>query len=157
MKTIAALLLFCCASVAALAQRIPIESAQRDFQARYSLVKNAYVDWPACGCGPAPQFPTNEFYGDLSADPDLAVKLVQDLALKFFLWETEIFTYFVDTPDGTTNIENQNPIPKYDEADFEYVDPYSVNQQNDPDAFNTLRRYIDKLAYLELVPELTSQ
>ena len=58
--------------------RADVEQVQRDFQARYHLVGGSYLQWPQCSSGqtPAPQFPKDGFYGDLTEDPDKGVELV---------------------------------------------------------------------------------
>src|SRR5438552_9069931 len=55
--------------------RAGVEQVQRDFQARYHLVTGNYLQWPQCSAGqtPAPQFPKDGFYGDLTEDPDEGV------------------------------------------------------------------------------------
>src|SRR5437016_699083 len=51
--------------------QVPIESMQREFQARFHFVTYGnYVLWPPCRSGlPAPLYPPDKFYGDLSGDP----------------------------------------------------------------------------------------
>src|SRR5436309_10852955 len=51
--------------------QVPIEQMQREFQARFHFVTYGnYVLWPPCRSGmPAPLYPPDKFYGDLSGDP----------------------------------------------------------------------------------------
>lgn len=65
-------------------QRIPIERAQRAFQARYYYTTKTYVNWPSAPNQPTPYFPIDGYYGDLSNNPDLARNLVADLYNKYF-------------------------------------------------------------------------
>jgi len=108
-------LLFCQNS---LGSGLPIEQAQREYQARYHYLWQSgkffcyyppcpnsapYVKWPNCRSGtPAPNFPPDGFYGDVASDPDFAVILVSDLAGKFY--GDAIYPYFVSAIEGLDHI-----------------------------------------------------
>src|SRR6266478_3402092 len=57
--------LFCVLSAQA---ELHVEQVQRDFQARYHVITGNYIQWPSCSRGqsPAPAFPKDGFYGDLT-------------------------------------------------------------------------------------------
>jgi RHS repeat-associated protein len=102
----------------ALLGSIPIEQAQREYQARYYFLYGQYVPWPGCACAvPAPAFPPDDFYGDLDSNRTLAVQLVRDLARKFYPDPPTVRLYerFLKTPDGRSGIDGTsydvNPSP----------------------------------------------
>src|SRR6266404_2781351 len=84
-RVVTLLALFGLTSIPAFAQ-LSVEQVQRDFQIRYNLVTGGFVPWPSCSSGqsPAPQFPKDDFYGDLTQDPDKGVDVVNDLVQKFY-------------------------------------------------------------------------
>jgi len=85
------------AALSAPLPRIPIELAQREFQARWEFVSGTTVQWPSCGCSAAPFYPKDGFYGDLDANPELALRLVQDLLRKFYVFNVgsgRLYEYF---------------------------------------------------------------
>jgi RHS repeat-associated protein len=108
--------------------RIPIEQAQREFQTKAMVVYGG-VRWPASGksCGmstPAPAYPRDGFYGDLTQDPTLGMELVKDLGQKlddnFFLGR------FIKNPDTLAGKEN---LEIYTAADLP-ADPDDVTKEN---------------------------
>ena len=135
--------------------RIPIEEAQREFQARYFVLSSNYVVWPSPPCAPAPHFPPGNFYGDLDKNPALAVQLVQDLSAKFY---GGIYADFFNTPDGSGNIEG---VTNYIEAGFNgnYTsanfptsgsgfDLSNITTNNYAACLAQLKQYIEMLNYL---------
>jgi len=145
-RAMAAVLLVWLGLGVAWGQGIPIERAQREFQARYYLIHHVHVTWPASPCEPAPPYPPDGFYGAEAATPQLAAKLVADLADKFY-GNTIIYPLFVASPDGIENIEGQTTIPTYDEDDFEALDD-SITVSNYEVNFGRLSRAILKLKFL---------
>ena len=142
--------------------RIPIEEVQREYQARVFVVSAGYIGWPACQCGtPAPNFPPDGFYGDLDHEKEFATQLVQDLASKFY-GDHEIYDGFLNTPDGTTHIQNSPTFPNnYAQADFppnvagaDMTNPSTITTNNSPQCLAALRAYIMQLNYLVLTPAL---
>src|SRR6266567_470968 len=99
-----------------------IEQAQRDYQARYHLLTGGYLQWPTCSKGqsPAPQFPKDGFYGDLTQDPDEAVVVIQDLVQKFYS-NNVIYGSFVNVTNGFDGLSNVTAITTYTETDMQPV------------------------------------
>ena len=144
---------------------IKIERAQRDFQARYHFVAtnyhalNAYLSWPACStCGltPAPAFPKDGFYGDLTLAPDKAVVLVSNLWTTFFelqSWNSTgsrstVYSHFVATTNGTDGIEGATSVPLFNDTDFP-SDLGEINTTNYPAKFKILEGYIQRLRWVQ--------
>jgi hypothetical protein len=144
---------------------IKIERAQRDFQARYHFVAtnyhafNGYLPWPACStCSltPAPAFPKDGFYGDLTLAPDKAVLLVSNLWTAFFklqLWNSTgsgstVYSHFIATTNGTDGVEGAASVPPFTEADFP-SDIGEINITNYPAKFKILEDYIQRLRWVE--------
>jgi len=118
--------LLLCSSDHANAQ-ITVEQVQRDFQVRYHTLTGGYLTWPNCSAGtPAPNFPKNGFYGDLTGDPSQGVVLVQDLVKKFYS-DNVIFNQFVNDSSG---LEGVSQIPMYTGADMHALDPAGVDTNN---------------------------
>ena len=91
----------------------PIEELQRKFQARYYALQSDFVEWPPCGCSPAPHFPKNGYYGDLSQNPGKMLELIGDLAGKF-LTNAVIYDQFVRSPNNSVDdIEGVSSIPMF--------------------------------------------
>jgi RHS repeat-associated protein len=145
----------------ALRGSIPIEEAQREFQARHYFINGKYVPWPACMCGtPAPAFPTNQFYGDLDHNPVLASQLVQDLA-NHFLATPALYGAFLTTPDGTEGIDGESSIPRgYIADDFATsgtnFDLRQVTTNSYPQCFKVLKSYIKRLAAVSCDVSITN-
>lgn len=105
-----------------LAAALRVERVQRDFQIRHHLVKGEYVDWPKCNASdtPAPKYPKDGFYGDITQDPDRGVELVNDLVQKFYSTAI-IYTDFVDAPNGESDLEGDAEIVAYTADDMQVI------------------------------------
>jgi hypothetical protein len=102
------LLSLLCAAAAANGQgNIPIERAQREYQARFCFTQGYYCLWPNRSCCPAPPFPPDGFYGDLEKNPQLGKVLVQDLISQFNY--EHIYTWFLYSTNGVQDIEGWDP------------------------------------------------
>jgi RHS repeat-associated protein len=131
---------------------LPIEQAQREFQARYYFIKGTYVPWLPCACQtPAPAFPPDGFYGDLTSNRALEVQLVRDLATKFNT--LALYQYFLNTPDGHAGIEGTpynpgawGPVYYFQSSDMPL--PTTIDQSNDAACLQTLLTYLNKLNYV---------
>src|SRR5262245_21321665 len=84
---------------------VSVEGTQRMLQGRYYYLTGQYLRWPGCPCGnsPAPHFPPEKFYGDLSRNREFGAQLVRDLWSQF--QSAGIVQVFFNTPDGITGIE----------------------------------------------------
>jgi len=130
------------------AARIQVEEAMRQLQDRYHFIQvmagntNGYVQWPSCGCLPAPHYPKNDYYGDLDEDKLLAVELVKSLFAAF----DGAYSGFVRSTDGIEHIDGCDPdtVRNYLEADFPNRDVI-VTEQNYPDRFDLINGYIKML------------
>ncbi len=122
---------------------LPIERAQRDFQARYHYLTGGYVGWPNCRCGngKAPHFPPDGFYGDALDDPEFAASLVQDLADKFFRMAS-IYNQFV-----AGSIDGLVTVPYYTAHDMPSLN--SVTTTNYPADLVKLQNHIARLTTLK--------
>jgi hypothetical protein len=131
---------------------LPIEQAQREFQARYYFIHGSYVPWLPCACQtPAPAFPPDGFYGDLTSNRALEVQLVRDLASKFD--SLALYQYFLNTPDGHAGIEGTpyvpgawGPVYFFQSSDMPL--PTTIDQSNDAACLETLLTYLNKLNYV---------
>ena len=136
--------------------QVQVEQVQRDFQVRYHMLNGNYLSWPLCseGATPAPNFPKDNFYGDLTENPILAVQLVQDLAQKFYT-DDIIYTSFVKAPNGFSDLEGAASVDLFTSADMTpFVAPSSVTTNNYMDELQTLS---SQMAELTLVKVQASQ
>ena len=96
---------------------LPIESAQREFQARHKYIFNNYVTWPnsiCCDGGsmPASRFPPDDFYSDeQKSNPNTAAQLVADLAGKFYGAQNVAHKFLVSTPEGISSYSFHTNMP----------------------------------------------
>src|SRR5258705_8679741 len=135
-RVVAAFALALLCSTKAFGAGVQIEKVMRDFQVRYRLVSNAFLQWPKCSAGitPAPQFPKDSFYGNLNEDPNQGVLLVKDLVQKFYT-DNKIYESFVKAANGYNDLENVTSIDNYTSTEIPTIDATSVTTNN----------YIEKL------------
>jgi RHS repeat-associated protein len=125
------------------AQRIPIERAQREFQARYYFINKSYVKWPPINDS-TQNYWADGAYGDLSIDPQKGALLVSDLANKFW-GATAIYTYFTDcNPEGLQEINTYSGT-----KGFHFVDSNHVTKNNYISQFLKLESDITKLTCIK--------
>jgi hypothetical protein len=132
----------------ALAQHI--EQIMRDYQARYHLVtQGGWLTWPSCTASgsPAPHFPKDGFYGDISQDPDAGVRLVGDLVAQFY-GTAEIYTSFVNAPSGLSGLQGATSIDNFQPG--ELVSPGTVTAANYAVALLTVASHIAKLNMVQV-------
>jgi RHS repeat-associated protein len=133
------------------AAQLSVEQVQRDFQVRYRLLNtNSYLKWPQCSKGltPAPQYPKDGFYGDLTLDHDKGVEVVQDLVQKFYT-SNIIYTAFVKAPNGYSDLEGASSIVNYTAADMTgYTNNVTTN--NYFDVLGGLAHDIAKLGLIKV-------
>jgi len=140
---------------------ISVEQVQRDFQIRHKQVRGNYVPWPKCSTGetPAPAFPKDGFYGDLTEDPDKGVEVVRVLYGTFYI-TNKIYDEFVKAPNGYGDLENMPSIGVYGLADMPPInhpnspDPVTdVTSANYVQTLQLLAGYIQKLRLIKVTAE----
>jgi len=131
--------------------RAGVEQVQRDFQARYHLVAGNYLQWPECSAGKtaAPQFPKDGFYGDLTEDLDEGVMIVQDLVQKFYS-DSVIYTYFVNAPNGQSDLEGAGSIDNYTADDMVVIQAAEVDTDNYMNLLAVLASQMAKLTLIQV-------
>ncbi len=128
-----------------------IEQVQRDFQIRYHAVTGGYLDWPKCSGGetPAPRFPKDGFYGDISQDPDKGVALVQDLVQQFYS-DKIIYNRFVKA-NGFGDLDGVPSLPMYTSSDMEPIpSPAGVTSATYPAVLQAVANALAKLKFLSV-------
>ena len=77
--------------------RLPIESTMRKFNQRYSAVNDGeekqWPDRPGGSGGAGPTLPCDDYYGDLTEDPEFVCELVQEIIDCFY--EAKLYEHFV--------------------------------------------------------------
>lgn len=140
-------LLFAALSVSA---QVTVEQIQRDFQARYYLMMSNYLKWPDCISGsPAPNFPKDGFYGDLSENPDKAVEVVSNLVQQFY-FSNIVYSSFVKAPNGEADIEGSTVITNYISADMNVFQGSDVNANNYAAILGSLAADMRKLRLVQI-------
>lgn len=123
--------------------QIPIERAQRAFQARFEYLTGQRVQWPDCRCGPAPAYPKDGFYGRLEEDPDLGVRLVKDLATNFLT--AQLHPNFVK---WTNEVDAAAELAHFSEEDFPGISPDDVNPGNFAQQAQSIEAALQSLQWL---------
>jgi RHS repeat-associated protein len=146
-----------CFHASALAQ-LNVERVQRDFQARYHIVTGGYLAWPKCSAGesPAPQFPKDGFYGDISQNPDKGVEIVTNLVQNFYI-DNIIYTGFVNLTNGFDDLEGASNIVNYTEGDMVTIDPSEVDVDNFQQKLQVLETQILRLQFIRAASDLVNQ
>jgi RHS repeat-associated protein len=131
---------------------LQVEQVQRDFQVRYHLLTGGYVQWPQCSGGqsPAPQFPKDGFYGDLTQDPDKGVEVVSNLVQKFYA-DNIIYTSFVKATNGFSDLEGVSNIVTFASSDMQPIlTSADVTTNNYLDRLKTIASRMNDLTLLSV-------
>lgn len=128
----------------------PIERLQRELQARHYFLTQDYYSWPDCRDGKAPAFPKDGFYGDISLDPELGVRLVRDVAGKFYLGppDRRMYRHFLNTDDGKNGIEGYSTVDSFLFFEFPFIAPEDINKDSYLQKLQTL---LDQVLQLKWV------
>lgn len=127
---------------------LTVEQVQRDYQIRYKAVTGSYLTWPECKSSsgtPAPAYPKDGFYGDLSTDPDKAVMVVQDLVQKFYT-DDKIFDKFLNITDFS-QIEGASSLPVFPDEQ----PPSSVTAANYSDVLQQIESELSKMKFFKAI------
>jgi hypothetical protein len=157
-KTVIISLGILCQTIRPVLAQLQVEQVQRDYQARYHYVTGRYLQWPECGDGqtPAPQFPKNGFYGDLTQDPDKGVEVVSNLVQNFY-WASPIYASFVKATNYN-DLQGASTIATYSAADLQPIPQASdVNASNYMDLLSTIAAHLAGMNFFRVqASQLTS-
>ena len=152
-------------------QLLDIESAQREFQFRYQYVRAArnytswpeQVYWPCCPCGrqsasenptngchDVPQYPADGFYQCSVEEYEFCIKLVQDLAEKFFT-SSPIYGEFVKG-----GLEGKSSVTRFVGTDFDHSCLTNLTAGNFQEKLRLLKGYIADLRQMEVSASITN-